>query len=219
MKRSRLLAGLITSTAILISASANAAIVVTTGGTADPSSGFVSSFAPTTYNFDAVGGTFPTFVPAGQVTFQTGDGSGFSAPSGDTTQYASVGTNPTPGSASLSSVPVGVQYVGLYWSSIDVYNTLTITDSAGDHVINTAGYGALTPGGTVSSYVNIFDTLDITGISFSSTNKAFEFDNLTLAGAVPEVSSWAMMILGFLGLGFFGYRKSSKGSGSAFRFA
>ncbi len=219
MKKASLLTGLFTSTAILVSAAAaQAAIVVTTGGTPDPSSGFVSSFAPTTFNFN-VGGTFPTFTPAGQVTFQTGNGPGFTAPNGDTTQFASVGTTPTPGSASLSTVPLGTQYVGLYWSSIDVYNTLTITDSGGTTVINTANYAALTPGGTVSSYVNIFDSLVITGISFSSTNKAFEFDNLTLAGAVPEASTWAMMILGFLGLGFFGYRKSSRDSGSRLRLA
>ena len=33
--------------------------------------------------------------------------------------------------------------------------------------------------------------------------------------AVPEPSTWAMMILGFLGLGFIGYRRTRK-SGSAF---
>jgi hypothetical protein len=37
--------------------------------------------------------------------------------------------------------------------------------------------------------------------------------------AVPEASTWAMMILGFLGLGFLGYRKSSKASGQSFRIA
>lgn len=37
--------------------------------------------------------------------------------------------------------------------------------------------------------------------------------------AVPEASTWAMMILGFLGLGFLGYRKSSKASTARFRLA
>jgi hypothetical protein len=35
---------------------------------------------------------------------------------------------------------------------------------------------------------------------------------LTFTAAVPEPSTWAMMILGFLGLGFIGYRKSSNAS-------
>lgn len=40
----------------------------------------------------------------------------------------------------------------------------------------------------------------------------------TVSG-VPEPSTWAMMILGFLGLGFMGYRKSSKTGGASFRLA
>lgn len=33
---------------------------------------------------------------------------------------------------------------------------------------------------------------------------------ITLTVAVPEPSTWAMMILGFAGIGFFGYRRSRK---------
>jgi hypothetical protein len=38
-----------------------------------------------------------------------------------------------------------------------------------------------------------------------------------LASAVPEPSTWAMMILGFFGVGFMAYRR--KQNGSAFRLA
>jgi len=34
----------------------------------------------------------------------------------------------------------------------------------------------------------------------------------TFTAAVPEVSTWAMMILGFMGLGFLGYRRKAKPS-------
>jgi hypothetical protein len=37
--------------------------------------------------------------------------------------------------------------------------------------------------------------------------------------ATPEASTWAMMLLGFLGLGFVGYRRSSRSSSPTFRFA
>ena len=38
-------------------------------------------------------------------------------------------------------------------------------------------------------------------------------------GAVPEPATWAMMIIGFLGLGFVGYRKSSTAGNAAVRTA
>ena len=55
-------------------------------------------------------------------------------------------------------------------------------------------------------------------------DNAFEFNvgqrlGITTTAAVPEASTWAMMLLGFLGLGFLGYRKSSKNSDRAFRVA
>jgi PEP-CTERM motif len=37
----------------------------------------------------------------------------------------------------------------------------------------------------------------------------FGFD-LAIGGAVPEPSTWAMMLLGFAGLGYAGYRSSQK---------
>jgi hypothetical protein len=42
---------------------------------------------------------------------------------------------------------------------------------------------------------------------------------VAVGSAVPEPSTWAMMILGFLGLGFLGYRKSSGSSNPTFRMA
>jgi hypothetical protein len=32
-------------------------------------------------------------------------------------------------------------------------------------------------------------------------------DNVTVTAAIPEPESWAMLILGFLGIGFMAYRK------------
>ena len=36
--------------------------------------------------------------------------------------------------------------------------------------------------------------------------------NAFLVTAAPEPSTWAMMLAGFVGLGFLGYRKACKGS-------
>jgi hypothetical protein len=68
--------------------------------------------------------------------------------------------------------------------------------------------GTLTPS-SLSSIVyngqNIFFSTDIV-ISNGNTGNT----GATLASAVPEPSTWAMMILGFAGLGFMAYRRKSK---------
>jgi hypothetical protein len=96
-----------------------------------------------------------------------------------------------------------------------------------------------------SSYGNYFETgpyfLDGTGVTFKTTNgSTFDFFNqsnnnlyrvnftggplgdsafltATPVTAVPEPSTWAMMILGFCGLGFIAYRR--KQNGPTFRLA
>jgi hypothetical protein len=51
-------------------------------------------------------------------------------------------------------------------------------------------------------------------VKFSTGDTAFEFaftasPNLTVTPAVPEPSTWAMMIAGFAGVGFVSYRQKS----------
>lgn len=223
MKRAFAFLAAAVSAGLLISGSANAAIVsVTSGGIADASSGQVSAFASApgavVYNMNSD----PGFTGSA-VAFVSGSiGGQYAAPFNDTTQFASVGTLTAPATSTLL-LGGSYNYVGLYWGSIDGYNSLTITDASGDHVVNAANYASvLTPpngdqGAGGSLYINIFSDSAITKLTFFSSQAAFEFDNLTVA-AVPEASTWAMMILGFLGLGFLGYRKSVK-AGSAFRMA
>jgi PEP-CTERM motif len=65
------------------------------------------------------------------------------------------------------------------------------------------------------------NSLTPTSVTFSYADTAipagtyFEAQFVTQVAAVPEPSTWAMMILGFLGVGFMAYRR--KQSGSAFR--
>jgi PEP-CTERM motif len=46
-------------------------------------------------------------------------------------------------------------------------------------------------------------------------NFNFYYDNVTEQQAVPEPSTWAMMLLGFAGLGYAGYRQRQKFAGAA----
>jgi hypothetical protein len=72
---------------------------------------------------------------------------------------------------------------------------------------------------TTSSFVGFVSDVAITSLTVSSIKPASGFlwptvDNFTLAqgltSAVPEPSTWAMMILGFAGVGFVTYRLSRK---------
>jgi hypothetical protein len=117
-------------------------------------------------------------------------------------------------------------YIGLYLGSVDTYNSIALTDAQGS--ITFTGSQLFSPnvpagnqglGG--SRYYNFFDTgSKLTQITFTSSEIAMEFDNLAFANAVPgvtsfttsvpELSTWAMMILGFFGVGFMAYRRQNK---------
>jgi hypothetical protein len=102
----------------------------------------------------------------------------------------------------------------IYWGSPDTYNTLTLSNGdsiGGSAVLALTG----TPSGSNSgtSWIQVSDTAGFNGFTASSSQNAFEFD----LAAIPEASTWAMMLLGFAGLGFVGYRKAK--SGATVRFA
>ena len=56
--------------------------------------------------------------------------------------------------------------------------------------------------------VTITGLAPFTQVEFASTGNAFEF---TLGSGVPEPSTWAMMALGFVGLGYAAFRRNTKG--------
>jgi hypothetical protein len=47
-------------------------------------------------------------------------------------------------------------------------------------------------------------------VIISGSGSAFLHDNTQIGPAVPEPSTWAMMLLGFAGLGFLAYRRQEK---------
>ena len=157
-----------------------------------------------------------------------------------TPNLSQIKTAPSDGNGAVPFNAVGINYIsvlgggrlslsfadtkslGFYWGSIDSYNTIEFFNdgfSVGSFTgSNAALLASLTANGDQGSYnSNRFVTFtDNSGVfdqvKISSSANSFEFFNVQ---AVPEASTWAMMILGFLGLGFFGYRKSAPGS--AFR--
>jgi hypothetical protein len=65
------------------------------------------------------------------------------------------------------------------------------------------------PGETVTSSAGTFD-LTVHDLILTSLNSSGEITGTITdyVAAVPEPSTWAMMILGFFGIGFLGYRRS-----------
>jgi hypothetical protein len=94
------------------------------------------------------------------------------------------------------------------WGSIDTYNTLTIHGAGNTIIIPGSNFINPANGDQVSAGTNGRFTVVgapgelFTGVTFASTGNSFEVDNLAVLSAVPEPATWALMILGFGGVGF-----------------
>jgi PEP-CTERM motif len=105
--------------------------------------------------------------------------------------------------------------LSIYWGSIDGNSNLNSLAVTVDGYTLTGAdlitLGALGAGDQTSPADNQWVTIAglgaFTQVSFSSTSDAFEF---SLGSGVPEPSTWAMMGLGFAGLGLMGWRESRK---------
>jgi len=99
----------------------------------------------------------------------------------------------------------GYREVSLYWGSIDSYNTISLLDELGNAFQSYTGADiiAAANGNQFVSETNrrvTFATNGLTsaiyGLKFESSSPAFEVDNIAFSGAVPEPTTWAMMIVG-----------------------
>jgi hypothetical protein len=68
------------------------------------------------------------------------------------------------------------------------------------------------------TYNDTGHVLDTNGYDFAynGSNESFQWRLIGTSGTpgVPEPSTWAMMLLGFAGIGFAGYRKAKSGHGT-----
>jgi hypothetical protein len=226
-----LLLGLpIAAAAVALSTAAGAATIsVLAPGTLMPGFGPVVTFDEVGVAAETYGSTSPYGLPldfggaqfsgSGIVMNNSGQGSLglYATPFGDTTNYMAV-------------LGGGTEYInysslrdsfGLYWGSVDTYNSLAFYNGS-TLVATTTGPEVDPPlfanGGQTSygsnGYVLINSLPKFNEVVVTSTSNSFEFDNV-VAG-VPEPSTWAMMLLGLAGLGYAAIRRSRKGSVSAF---
>lgn len=181
------------------------AVTVTVGGTSSASSGEFSAVAgATTVDFD--GATPDGWSISGDHEIVSGSLPGFYAapPDTNTSRYLTVPRRQSSGQADIS-LGGSYNYYGLYWGSIDAYNTLTFLN--GDvEVYEFTGTQAAAlvptqPDGnqSLAAYFNFFDLPQFTGVRLSSTQYAFETDNHAF-GQVPVPATAALFVVGLLGL-------------------
>lgn len=140
----------------------------------------------------------------------------YAAPAGyggqqDLTRYVAVPAPPaSSGSATVTfTLPQSYNYLGLWWGSVDTYNTLSFTFYNGGSPVAVAtvtGSNISTDpngnwtGAASNEYVNFLDLPSYNEFTMTSTSPAFEADNISVGNVpVPEPVS-----LLFLGLGLVG---------------
>jgi PEP-CTERM motif len=119
------------------------------------------------------------------------------------------------GGTEMASFATPQTSFSFYWGSIDggATNKLSITIDA--YTLTGAdlvALGAVADGSQTSPASNQLVTItglgEFSTITFHSNLNSFEF---SLPTSVPEPSTWAMMALGFAGLGYAAFRRNSKG--------
>ena len=135
----------------------------------------------------------------------------------DPTNYLTVPSNNSTGSATISLGSSGNHYFGLLWGSIDAYNTLTFLLDDGTNLsytgasINDPATGNQTDEAS-NKYVNFFQLPAFHAVQFSSKGYAFESDNLAYSD-VPEPGNLVLFGLGALAL-LVGFRGRFSGRAS-----
>jgi hypothetical protein len=200
-----LILGLVGASALTVASAASAAITI---GSITPGTNPYSGPAPT-FTFEGGPSTPPT--SGGQVVTGT-NGLLNAQPYGSTGFYYTVGPNAgSPGTIDITSIG-DIFNISLLWGSVDTYNTLQFLASdgvtvlasfVGNDIFNPANGNRTDPNTNPIVSFNVTGT-DISNLSYlrlSSTQNAFEIDNIAFNSGVPEPATWGMMLLGFAGIG------------------
>jgi hypothetical protein len=155
----------------------------------------------------------------GTFSLVTGSSSGnfaapaFSATTSDPNQYlAALG-----GDSATLSLGGSFQGVEIYVGSLDSYNTISFSNGLSFTGAQLAAMTTAVDDGnqTAGSSNGLFSFRftpgeAVTSVTFASSANTLEVAGVSESAVVPEPSTWVMMALGFIGLGYAAVRRSSK---------
>ena len=157
----------------------------------------------------------------GGIIVNTSSSGQFAQPANDPTSYLAV----LGGSSESVFLPNGfaANTLGLYWGSIDTYNTITFLFN-GTQVDQVTGSAAATPANgdqsslLTNTYINISGLSNFNEVILSSSQNSFELDNLSTTAFTDNMSNTPIpgslfLLAGGLGLlGMFGWRRKQSQS-------
>ncbi len=163
-------------------------------------------------NFTVTAGTVDVIGAGGQFDFYPGNGN-YVDLDGSTFQLGTIGSNPATFAAGTYTLSFDLSAYTYNHQYITEQTQVTLGDFSATLLPTTNS--SVTPGAPMQHWSFTFSTTQSGPLSFEAinpensgagTNVGNILDNVVLT-AVPEPSTWAMMILGFLGMGFIGYRR------------